>query len=349
MPAASIHTNNLVVKRKMAPTEPADTPIRKKICITPHYDALIEAMEEVNIRRCPDDLRATGIPFPQINKHDVGTAFYPEGRIVNAMPKALTPVQRSQYFNNRTYDSPPRTTNRIAMSMLLQYGDMTITASDLACSLQPENTHWGSEKKRIESLATRLNNPIIYAKCTPVGFLTMYPLRNEVQLCLTLQAKARFTREQTAAKVSLLDPWFECALEVLRLPVLPALSTRRLVLLLTRNTGSVLSTANLAKKLKTVMMREIKIQFPHLVQDNTVEIDARFDLYTCIPALLNQQSFFMHDHMIGYGVREFPEISMTTKTIRIITALASFGLLNLKIVTLNLENITTYPALIAKM
>jgi hypothetical protein len=40
---------------------------------------------------------------------------------------------------------------------------------------------------------------------------------------------------------------------------------------------------------------------------------------------------------------------MTTKTIRIITTLASFGPLNLKIVTLNLENITTYPASIAKM
>jgi hypothetical protein len=196
MPAASIHTNNLVVKRKMAPTEPADTPVRKKIYITPHYDVLIEAMEEVNIRRCPDDLRATGITFPQINKHDVGTAFHPEGRTVKAMPKALTPVQRSQYFNNRIYDSPPPTTKRIAMSMLLQYGHMTITATDLACSLQPENTHWRSEKKRIESLATRLNNAIIYAKCTPVGFLTMYSLKNEVQLCLTPQAKARFTKKK---------------------------------------------------------------------------------------------------------------------------------------------------------
>jgi hypothetical protein len=92
-----------------------------------------------------------------------------------------------------------------------------------------------------------------------------------------------------------------------------------------------------------------KITFEHLVQDNTVEIDTRLDLYTLLPALLNQQSLFMHGHMIGYGAREWPETSMVSKAMRIITTLAFSGPLNLEIVTLNLENITTYPASIAKI
>jgi hypothetical protein len=97
------------------------------------------------------------------------------------------------------------------------------------------------------------------------------------------------------------------------------------------------------------MIEQIRLKFSDIIKQETVRIPDTFDPLKSLPTLLQHESLFMADHTVGRGNNQWPNCKISPRFREIISTLVSFGRLHLDIVTLNVENITQFPAPMADL
>jgi hypothetical protein len=123
-----------------------------------------------------------------------------------------------------------------------------------------------------------------------------------------------------------------------------------LTVLVTKLGGIQRERKELSLKIERAMFQMLSTAFPHLIKPKTIRVASEDRFWSSsLPLLLSYDSFWLHDYRDESAQDNWPAHNLNSMFGSVVKYLTSFGHVNLSLVSLNLENISSTPRLITQL